>query len=366
MTAADGGFTSALLTSRDPRWSETLASIHHDVYHLPAYAEFASRWHEPGTPMAFVAIEGDHRFLVPLIVRPIPVTVTDGESWYDATGPRGYPGPVTGEIDAVDETFVARAIGSFIDTLRANRVVTAFVRCHPLLSPSRDVLGPSGAIVEHGQSVSIDLTQSADDVWVAMRENHRRAILRARADGYTVRIDDSWDRLAEFTAVYAATMDRLGAAARWHLPMDYFQSLRAALGRHLHLCVVEQAGHLAAAALLTERDGIVEYHLSGTAPTHRSASPTKILIEHASRWARERGNRAFHLAGSLRPDDPLIHFKRGFSRSTHAVLTWRLVTDPPVHDWLMDRWRHVALPSGLASADETFFPAYRRPAGDVP
>jgi len=355
---------AALLAPGDPRWAGILSSTRHDVYHLPEFLEFASRWQEPGAPWAFVATERDRAFLVPLVVRPVPPALSGGDSWFDATCPRGYPGPIVGPTIAMaDDTFVERAAVALAATLRERQIVTAFVRCHPLLSPSLDALRRSGPVVEHGESVSIDLARSVDEVLATMRENHRRAISRARRDGYHVRIDESWTRLDEFVGIYAATMERLGAAEHWRLPLDYVVDLRAAVGSAVHLCVVEKDEELAAAALLTEVDGIVEYHLSGTAPEHVAASPTKLLIEQASRWARERGNRVFHLGGSLRRDDSLIHFKQGFSPLRHSVVSWRLVADPDANGRLVERWAHLGGPSAAHGGDESgFFPGYRRPA----
>ncbi len=215
--------------------------------------------------------------------------------------------------------------------------MSAFVRCHPLLSPSLDLLRAGGAIVEHGESVSIDLTGSPAESWSAIRENHRRAIVRARRNGYAMRVDESWARLDDFLAIHALAMDAHGAAAHWRIPRDYVMDLRTAVGSQLHLCVVEKDGELAAAALITEVDGIVEYHLAATAADHVAASPTKLLIEEVGRWARDRGNRVFHLAGSLRHDDALIHFKRGFSPLRHPVASWRVVADPGVYERLVDR-----------------------------
>jgi CelD/BcsL family acetyltransferase involved in cellulose biosynthesis len=358
---------AVLLAPGDQRWSEVLSSTRHDLYHLPGFVELETRWHEPGAPSAFVATEDDRVFLVPLVVRSIPPAIADGEAWLDATGPRGYPGPIAGPIEAgADDAFVERAAVALAATLREHRIVTAFVRCHPLLSPPPDTLRRVGAIVEHGQSVSIDLTRSADEAWGAMRENHRREITRARRDGYGVRIDESWTRLDEFVAIYAAAMERLGAAEHWRLPSDYFVDLQTAVGSRVHLFVVEKDGELAAAALLTEVDGIVEYHLSGTAPEHVAASPTKLLIAHASRWARERGNRVFHLGGSLRHDDSLIHFKRGFSPVRHPVVSWRLIADPDASRLLTERWGRLGRsPAAPDDGDADFFPGYRRPARAV-
>lgn len=357
---------AALVAPDDPAWSAALSRVRHDFYHLPAFAEFATRWHAPGTPAAFLAEEEGRTFLVPLIVRPVPPELSGSVPWLDATGPRGYPGPVVGSPTAdIDETFVDRAVIALIETLRAHRIVTAFIRCHPLLSPRLEILSRWGGVQEHGESVSIDLARSAEQVWRQMRDDHRHSISRARREGYGVRFDEDWGLLEEFVAVYATTMERVGAAGQWRLPRGYFVDLRTAAGPAVHLCVVEHHGELAAAAILTEVDGIVEYHLSGTATNHLHASPTKLLIEEASRWARERGNRVFHLAGSLRPDDSLIQFKRGFSPLRHRVASWRLVADPEAYALLVDRWTQLRtqLPAG---DDGRFFPRYRMPTTAIP
>ncbi len=358
---------AALLEPGDPRWIDVLERIPHDMYHLPGYATFATRWHESGEAMAFVASERDSDFLVPLIVRAVPPRIADRSGSFDATGPRGYPGPIVRSgPDGPDLPFLESAIEALVGELHQRQIVTAFVRCHPLLSPPLDVLRTFGDVVDHGESVSIDLARSAEQAWADTRENHRRAVNRARRSGYAVRIDTAWTRLDEFLAIHAAAMDRLGAAPSQRIVRGQILDLRSSTGSALHLALVEHAGDLAAAALLSEVDGIVEYHLAATAPDHVAASPTKLLIAEITGWARDRGDRVFHLAGSLRHDDPLIHFKRGFSPLVHRVASWRLVADPDAYARLVDRWERLSgRPAEAADGDAPFFPAYRREIGRV-
>jgi len=207
----------------------------------------------------------------------------------------------------------------------------------------------------------MDLAVPPAETWSRIRENHRRDITRARQDGYQMRDDVAWERLDDFLAIHAAAMERLEAAQEWRIGEPYVAELRAALGPRLHLCVAERAGDLAAAALVTEVDGMVEYHLAATAPGHAAASPSKFLIEAISRWARDRGNRVFHLAGSVRPDDALIHFKRGFSSERHPVMSWRIVSDPDAYQRFVARRSSTGhdAPAGRRPAD-AFFPEYRR------
>jgi hypothetical protein len=354
--------TTAFLDPASAYWPEVLADLAHDVYHLPAYAAFAAHWQEPGDPVAFVAEDGANRLLVPLIVRRVPDSLSPAAPRFDATSPRGYPGVIVGPgahgSPAVD-AFTARAVAAFKHAARDRAIVAAFVRLHPLLSPTGDALRSAGTVVEHGESVSIDLGLSRSELWRQTRSNHRRDIERATRLGYRARIDEGWTRCADFVRVYLESMDRLGAQPFWRLSAPYIEALRAALGDRIHLCVVERDGAVAAAGLLTEVDGIVEYHLAGTADDHVKASPSKVVIDFARSWAKARGNRVLHLAGSLRHGDTLSHFKAGFSPLRHPVCSWRVVTDPAGYAALRSRWE--AINGGVADPGDDFFPAYRRP-----
>jgi CelD/BcsL family acetyltransferase involved in cellulose biosynthesis len=316
---------------------------------------------EAGQPLAFVAQEEERRLLLPIIVRPIPPAMTgEGQALFDATSPRGYPGPVVTPVsDSEVGDFLDRAIEAFIKACRDRNIVTAFIRLHPFLSPPPDAFRRAGPLIEHGQSVSIDLRLSPEELWRQTRNNHRHGIRRAVRLGYTARIDDSWAAFEAFVSVYEQSMVRLGAEPFWRLSRTYLEDLRESLDGRMHLCVAEANGEIAAATLLTEVDGIVEYHLAGTADAHVHASPSKLLVDFVRQWAKARGNRCLHLGGSLHKDDSLILFKLGFSPLQHPVHSWRLVVDAPAYQILADRWqsRQDSPPDPLNG----YFPAYRKP-----
>ena len=342
-----------------PGWSAALAHLRHDAYHLPAYVEFASRRQEAGQPLAFIAEEGDQRFFVPLIVREVPADVASQGTLFDATCPRGYPGPLVALTPGAEgEGFLERAIDAFVATMRERSVVAVYGRLHPLLLPPLAELRRVGPLVEHGASVSIDLSRSPEDLWRQTRENHRRDITRSIRRGIVARIDESWERFDGFVDAYQESMDRLGARPFWRLTREYFADPRETLGDCVHLCVVERNGVLAAAGMLTEVDGIVEYHLAGTFDAFVGDSPSKLLIHFARGWAQERGHRVLHLAGSLRSGDPLHHFKAGFSPTSHPVYSWRVVSDDATYRTLVERWE--AGRRATADPIDGYFPAYRK------
>jgi hypothetical protein len=348
----------------DAGWAETLQIVRHDVYHLPSFAAFATAYQDAGEPQAFVAADGADRMLVPLIVRPVPAELlTDGEALFDAVSPRGFPGPVVGSVGGAPEPpFVDRAVDALVEILQAAGIVSVFMRLHPLLEPPLATLARVGEVLDLGDTVSIDLSLSEEEMWSQTRHMHRRSINKAHRAGYTVRMDEAWDRLDDFAEAYAQSMARLGATGFWRFSADYFRALHDALGDRMSLCVVEHEGRLAGGAILTEEDGIAEYHAAGTMDAHVAASPSKLIIDFARRWAKSRGDRVLHLAGSTRKGDSLIDFKLGFSPRLHQMHFWRLVAAPAAYARLTER-----AGSALADASEAdFFPAYRLPSSGRP
>ena len=353
------------LAPESDRWTEVLAEVRHDAYHLPAFAAFAARRQEPGDPRLYLVQDDAARMLVPLIVRGIPPSIAgDGPPSYDATSSRGYPGPIVAVPGQGSESaFAERALEALGEHLRQEGVVCAFIRMHPLFPVPEDAFGRHGSLVDHGDSVFVDLGLSEEELMAQTRHGHRQDINRATRLGYVARIDERWERFDAFVDLFAESMDRVGATAYWRLTRDYFVDLRDSLAGRIHLCVVEIDGVVASAGLLTEVDGIVEYHLAGTANEHVRASPSKLVVDFARRWAKDRGNRLLHLTGSLRRGDSLSNFKTGFSPLTRPVCSWRFISDEPEYRRLVERWtiRHGT----VADAADGFFPAYRKPPPDA-
>ena len=76
-----------------------------------------------------------------------------------------------------------------------------------------------------------------------------------------------------------------------------------------------------AAGLFFERQGIVQYHLSGSRRPALRRQPTKLMMDDMVAWAQARGNRVLHLGGGVGGrEDSLFHFKAGLLGLAHPVL----------------------------------------------
>jgi hypothetical protein len=337
-----------------PSWRAFLVAVPHDVYHLPSYVAMSAAQEAPqekAEACAIIVREGDRAMLLPIIVRGIP----GQETARDAISPYGYPGPLfQGERNP---EFVARACTAMVARLREERIVSLFVRTHPLLNREMTGLEAVGAVVEHGETVSVDLTATTEEIWRGTRSDHRNQINRAIRAGHRAYIDWDWEHEAAFVEIYTATMNRVGASADYMFGADYVRALRVALGSRLQLCVVDIGGAIAAAGLFTEECGIVQYHLSGTDAAFARDRPTKLMLHFVRGLMKERGNRIMHLGGGLGgAQDSLFKFKAGFSKQHQPFRTWRVVVESERYASLSRARRPAADP-----ADATgFFPLYRR------
>jgi Acetyltransferase (GNAT) domain len=335
-----------LLGADAPEWVSFLAETLHDFYHLPQYVALCAA-QERGEALALHVTDARSRLLLPLIVRSIP-----GGDGFDATSPYGYPGPLSN--GPRDPTFIRRAMAAGMPVLRDAGVVSAFVRLHPLLN-AIPPLG-IGTLVRHGETVSVDLTLPNETLWAQTRMNHRRDIRETIRLGYMARMDGAWDHYETFKRLYQITMQRRAAARYYFFEEAYFDGLRDALGESLHLCVVEKDGVIAAAGLFVETNGIVQYHLSGTDDAFRMIQPTKLMMHFVRGWAKNRGNRVFHLGGGVGgANDSLLQFKVGFSPLRHTFSTLRMVIDEPRYRRLVAARDPSLDPEVLGG----YFPPYR-------
>ncbi len=327
-------------------WEAVLSSGRHDFYHLPAYVALCAG-QLGNQPCALYVTDDERTVLLPLVIRGIP------GGGFDAVSPYGYPGPVGNGTD--DPGFLRVALVAGLEVLRSAGIVSAFVRLHPLLNP----LPPQGmgTLVQHGETVSVDLTLSAEELWAQTRPSHRRDITRAVRLGFVARIDEEWRHLESFKRLYRETMERRSATPFYFFEDAYFSGLRDALGQSLHLCVVEKDGMIAAAGLFAETEGLVEYHLSGTDPSFRIAQPTKLMLSFVRGWAKARGNRVLHLGGGVgSQSDSLLQFKIGFSPLRHTFTTLRMVIDEREYGRLVAaRDAHLD-----PEARSGYFPLYRQ------
>jgi len=338
------------LSPADARWASVLERARHDFYHLPGYA-LLSEDTDGGRAGALLIEDGD-ACLWPLLERPIA-----GTTETDLTSPYGYPGPITTAASPEQaDDLLRRGLPRAFALLRERGNVSFFSRLHPLLEVGTATLASTCTVVEHGNTVSLDLTLGPEEGFAAYRTLARRHVRAATRAGFVARHDAELAELETFIRLYNDTMKRIGATPYYFFDESYYERLRAALGDRLSIWLAERDGRVGAAVLFTEVSGIVQYHLSASDAELADFYPTRLVVDAARQWGHARGDQALHLGGGLGgKEDALFFFKAGFSTRRHVFRTARAV---------LDRERYVALTRASSSSVDPdvhtgFFPAYR-------
>ncbi|MEZ4599289.1 MAG: GNAT family N-acetyltransferase [Syntrophotaleaceae bacterium] len=346
------------ISSDDSRWKDLLKIADHDLYHLPEYLSLAAR-HEGGMPCAFWAETAESVFLVPLLKRVIPADLKSEYSLCDVFTPYGYPGPILNGNHS--EKNIEDILQGFFSACRKNGVVSAFWRLHPLLPFPADPLQKLGTLVQHGNTVYIDLSHTPEQMWQETSNNHRRHIKRLREHGF-VAVRNEWRYWQSFIDAYRENMDRVSADGFYFFSNRYFEDLRTTFGEKLDLWTVLSAeGDFAGSMLFTMENGIVQYHLGGTMTRYMNFSPNKLIIAEARLCFKKEGHRFLHLGGGLGgATDSLYTYKARFSPLSVPFYTFRAVVIADVYADLTQK--RLGKMEAQDSGKMGFFPAYRIPS----
>jgi hypothetical protein len=366
--AGSAVLAARLLRADDPEWDRILDGVARSVFHTAAYHRYSAGLGE-GEPYLAVMGDAQRGLAWPYLLRPLHgIPGVDDPDATDVHSVYGYPGPLAWGCAAGDP-FVTNALGLLAETWRAQHAVSAFTRFSPLLGnaslPARVPAGPGSlggdGVIVAGPTVSVDLTLDDAEVRRGYGRDLGRQINMGRRQGLRTLEDTSWVHLRTFAKLYAETMARIGADSFYFFSTDDFRRLHTLLGDRVHLLVTLSNAEVAAAGLFFELGGVVEWHLVGSNGRFRELSPSKVLVDDAIRWARERGNRVLHMGGGRGSrEDSLFWFKSRFSPCRHVFSTGRWILDEDRYRALV-RSRRASLPPG-SRLDEGFFPAYRAPA----
>jgi Acetyltransferase (GNAT) domain len=351
-----------LTTDQPAMWMQVIEQCPcHDFYHLPQYHALAEDSGE-GKAFLFHFAEGPYSIALPLLFRSLdglPGIPSNGIHWQDATSVYGYAGPIASQADIPDS--VVRNFQALLERdLRDLGVVSVFSRLHPIL-PQQALLYGMGELRTLSRTVSIDLTMPLDRQRSELRSSHKVRINKLRRLGVTCLHDRDGLYLDTFVDIHHETMRRVGAMPGYFLPAEYFHKLSEGLGERFHLVVCLHEGKVLCGAIFVECCGILQFHLGGTANAALKLAPAKLLLDDTRVWANDRNLKVLHLGGgaTLQPDDPLFHFKLGFSNHTHDFTVWRWVLLDNVYRQLCAEKSCWNEQNGLAVAHAGFFPEYR-------
>ncbi len=203
--------------------------------------------------------------------------------------------------------------------------------------------GPPMLLQESKRAVVVDIHVTNSELVASFSRNRRRQI----KDQYVYRVVADDIALRRFHLLYCESMARVGASSRWMYPEQAWRAYRDNLGDGQHMALFSN-GY--AMLLIVFGYGDAYAHFLGV--RDNALDQVSALYYASMLWARDAGCRRYYLGGGLTgaPDDKLLQYKLGFSKTTVPVYTYKRIYDSVVYARACER---------LKDKSPTFFPAYR-------
>lgn len=331
--------------SNETQWDEIVRFCKGDVYFCSGYMKSFDGYSD-GLGFAIDISSGDFHFFEPFRVRKI----NGDPTCCDISSEYGYAGPIL----IGDESFSARAQEILKTFFTEYRVVSAFVRYHPLLR-NESIVRNNRNIVCCGQTISMDTSMPFEEILMNVSPKKRSNYRRALKKGTTVRLGKE-DDIPAFYEVYMQSMKHASASAFYFLSEDFFRNTLSNLKDNSFMLLAEYEGVVVSASIFLFSKDFMHYHFSGKNVEWSEASKangTTVILCEAAKIASKMGIKQMHLGGGVGgSDDPLFEFKKCFSKTTNSFFISKDIYMPQRYAELCDE-------RGKSPSDCSFFPVYR-------
>jgi serine/alanine adding enzyme len=287
------------------------------------------------------------------IVRPIPLMHKGDIIWYDLTTPYGYGGPLIlscGEGD--EEALIKRFDDNFSSYCRQNRIVSEFIRFHPL-NHNTKYFSTMYDIQLYNHTVGTNLLDYEDPFMQEFSKTCRKVVRKCLNDGLESEIEIEPKSLSDFQNIYYQTMDRNKASEEYYFSSDYFQYLVDKMSEYIITCRVIYKGVTIAMGLYFKTADLLHAHLSGTKTEYLELSPAYVIKYAFLEWGLKNGIKLIHHGGGTTNDseDSLFLFKKKFGKNTvFPFYLGKKIWNQDMYDFFVDQ---------VQSKDKHFFPLYR-------
>lgn len=287
------------------------------------------------------------------IKRLIPERINN-LTYYDISTPYGYGGPRIMDCKESHECQLVQAFhDAFEEYCRKERIVSEFVRFHPLFKNAEDFKGCYDLTFRR-YTTGTNLKDYDDPVKSEFSKSKQKSIRKALEAGVEYRVTSNPPNLEEFKRIYYSTMNRKNANSIYYFTDAYFEELLDRLGENILLVEVLYEGKTIAIGLNMVYGKLIHIHLSGTLEEYHHLSSAFVMRYALVKWGKENGIDLIHEGGGTTGalDDPLYLFKKQFGKNTEFKyhVSYK-IWNREVYDLLCQK-AEVDKESGL-------FPAYR-------
>ncbi len=334
-------------------WEKVVRSFHnYDVYYLPGYAKAFELNGDGNAELIYYLSQDESTKGINVIMKRdihdfkllSDVTV---EKMYDIVTPYGYGGWLI-EGEGIEQLVI-----EYEKWAKQNRIVSEFVRFHPILNNHLDILYDETYL---GDTVCIDTT-SPTVIWSNFSGRNRGKIRKAVKLGQRV----YWSRdpriIDDFMDIYRATMDKDSAEDYYYFKKNFYESVMEELKYNALFFYSMLGQEITAIALFLFCNGQMHYHLSASRQEYRNYQATNLVIAEAAMWAWKNGYKILHLGGGLgAKHDNLYMFKKLFNKNKDIkfYIGKKIYNEEAYYKLVEKRKQEVGF-----NENTSYFPVYR-------
>jgi hypothetical protein len=300
------------------RWDRFIRNAH--------MSDFNHSWHyhstaADGEPLLLVYEEETEFIALPVIRK------YEGES----NGVRQYSlyshaGPVCSTNFALLNSGMQERFESVLKVfIEQHTILSVSVQLHPLIHQNFRPLN-LGSVRKNHESMLIRVSDGPD-----MREEHYgedfgNRVSQLKRKGYTVRQANAIQDVDSFGEVFRRNILPLNAKAAAHYDKAWFRQMLRPGGFDTSLLLACQGTYIAAGALLTFSNDLMQLHLAATHENFLFDAPLRMLLHEAVMLGKTLGMQYMLLEGlAERPE--ILFASRAFSREIYPGFnTWQIAT----------------------------------------
>ncbi len=290
-----------------------------------------------GEMRLFIYSMGESVFFYPFLIRPVLNACID-KGFRDIETVYGYTGPVSTDMNP---DFLVPAMIAFKQWCLEQKVVCEFIRFHPVLeNHSVAIADPELRVQAIRDYVLVDLAKNAAVIWNDYSAPNRNKIRKAEKSGLIVEQHFSESNFHDFVSIYLDNMKSLRASRMYFFSDKFFDGLGELIRDKGSLLVARNGNKSVGAAAFLHDGKVSHYFLAAASPEGKKLAAGNILLHKGILLCREKDADYLHLGGGMSQDvnDPLLIFKKNFSKLTRKFYIGKRIHNKPVYGKLIDDW----------------------------
>ena len=336
------------------RWDSLVSEFDNiDIYYSSGYSKAFENVSEGKPYLVFFSAEG---FKACNVVLLREIKTINGNVFYDLTSQYGYGGWVF-QGQAQKDSDMSLLFHKYEESCISKNIISEVIRLHPVCCDF-DLLEKFYTPRNMGAVVVLD-TSSEEIIWKNIISKNRNVIRKAEKLGVIIKNGGNELITPEiFKSVYDDTMSRANAADFYFFSQKFHNEFNELLEEGFKYFAAYLDDVLLGVAIITHKNGMLNYHLSGTTLSAQGVPAMNLLLYRAAVWGAENGYKTFNLGGGVGASrDSLFKFKQSFTK------------DEPINYYLLTKIFNERIyqkltgkrVKELGELDESYFPKYRAP-----